>query len=76
VIDRWDKTIVKQCSRRSLTIPQDKRTAISGIVRHVCRESESDYLARLWLYELQYGLYWTSVGPAVISDVYRGPSFS
>lgn len=73
---RWYKNIIEQYSRRNLTYSRDRFAAISAVARLIQHQIGSEYKAGLWLLNLQYGLYWKCVGPAVRPSEYIAPSFS
>jgi hypothetical protein len=73
----WYNSVVAQSySRRKLTLPDDKLTAISGIARAFARHFRTTYLAGLWLLDLPWGLSWRRRGTATYTSSYRAPSFS
>jgi heterokaryon incompatibility protein (HET) len=73
----WYNAVVAQSySRRKLTLPDDKLTAISGIARAFARHFRTTYLAGLWLLDLPWGLSWRRRGAVSLVQSYRAPSFS
>jgi Heterokaryon incompatibility protein (HET) len=55
----WYHQVVSQSySRRKLTLPDDKLSAISGLARAFSRHLREPYFAGLWLMELAWGLSW------------------
>jgi hypothetical protein len=73
----WYNSVVSQSySRRKLTLPDDKLTAISGVARAFGRHFLSSYLAGLWLLDLPWGLSWRRRGTGTRPKEYRAPSFS
>lgn len=77
LLDIWYQNVVSQSySRRKLTRPEDKLTAISGIARAFHRHFRSKYIAGLWELDLAYALSWRRRGSFMKPAVYRAPSFS
>jgi Heterokaryon incompatibility protein (HET) len=73
----WYNAVVAQSySRRKLTLPDDKLTAISGIARAFARHFRTKYVAGLWLLDISWGLSWRRRGTATYTPSYRAPSFS
>jgi hypothetical protein len=77
LLDIWYQNVVSQSySRRKLTRPEDKLTAISGIARAFHRHFRSKYIAGLWELDLVFALCWRRRGPVIHPAIYRAPSFS
>ena len=78
LLDIWYTSLVSQSySRRKLTLPDDKLTAVSGIARAFHRHLQSEYVAGLWVQQhLAWGLSWRVRGAATKPPAYRAPSFS
>jgi hypothetical protein len=77
LLDVWYTNVVSQSySRRKLTRPEDKLTAISGIARAFFRHFRCKYIAGLWEFDLAFGLSWRKRGAVTRPAVYRSPSFS
>lgn len=76
IITQWYRNIVEEYSRRALTYQTDKLPAISAVARLIHDHTGATYIAGLWTLNLQYGLFWKSVGPKVQHPVYVAPSFS
>ena len=77
LLNIWYNNVVAQSySRRKLTLPDDKLTAISGIARAFGRHFRVSYLAGLWQLDLPWGLSWRRRGPIERPPGYRAPSFS
>jgi hypothetical protein len=73
----WYNAVVAQSySRRKLTRPEDKLSALSGIARAFGRHFRTTYLAGLWYQDLPWGLSWRRKGLVVAASSYRAPSFS
>ncbi|CZR58751.1 uncharacterized protein PAC_08643 [Phialocephala subalpina] len=72
---RW-YNLVDDYFLRDMTMSSDGLTAISGIAREIERMSPSQYLAGIWLDEVQKGLLWRVDGDGKILDSYRAPSWS
>lgn len=75
----WYNSVVSQSySRRKLTLPEDKLTAISGVARAFGRHFMTSYLAGLWQLDLPWGLSWRRRGGtgSTRAQSYRAPSFS
>jgi hypothetical protein len=77
LLNIWYNNVVAQSySRRKLTLPDDKLTAISGIARAFGRHFHADYLGGLWHLDLPWGLSWRRRGPVERPVIYRAPSIS
>jgi hypothetical protein len=71
-------TIVSEYTGRSMTDPQDKLPALSGIAAEFGRLSGDEYVAGLWASTLPYSLLWHQVSqpPSPPNETYRAPSWS
>ncbi|KAE9966282.1 hypothetical protein BLS_007115 [Venturia inaequalis] len=77
LLNVWYTNVVSQSySKRKLTRPEDKLTAISGIARAFFRHFRCKYIAGLWEFDMAFGLSWRKRGPVVHPAVFRAPSFS
>lgn len=64
-------------SNRSLTFPNDKLPAISGLARQIQRVTSADYVAGIWLNDLKRSLNWKPQDDITSCPAtYRAPSFS
>jgi hypothetical protein len=72
------RQIVSEYTGRSMTDPEDKLPALSGIAAEFGRLSKDEYLAGLWARTLPYNLLWhqLSSGTFPPSTNYRAPSWS
>lgn len=76
-VDHWSD-LVQAFSKRALTDPQDKLSALSGIARSLSYMIQAEYLAGLWKWTLPFGLTWwlkwSDRQP--LPAKYRAPSWS
>lgn len=72
---RWYQ-IVTDYTTRSLTIPDDRLPAISGIAREVHRQNGLTYKAGIWLEDFYRSLAWEMDGNGYQPQNYRAPSWS
>lgn len=70
--------IVSEYTSRSMTDPQDKLPALSGIAAEFGRISSDEYMAGLWASTLPYSLFWHQVSqpPSPPNETYPAPSWS
>ncbi|KAJ5640994.1 hypothetical protein N7528_000619 [Penicillium herquei] len=68
----WYNT-VQQYASKGLTKSTDRLPAISAIARRVSSIIRTDYLAGLWLSDIQHGLFWTTSGGTITLDEYLNP---
>ncbi|KAJ5702818.1 HET-domain-containing protein [Penicillium malachiteum] len=68
----WYST-VQQYTSKGLTKSTDRLPAISAIARRVSSIIRTDYLAGLWLSDIQHGLFWTTGGGTTTLDEYLNP---
>lgn len=77
---RWAwYSIVKEYGRRSLTEPEDKLPALSGVAAWLLGHPKVDYLAGLLRDDIHYGLAWWARPPSQAIQqphIYRAPSWS
>ncbi|PQE29013.1 HET domain-containing protein [Rutstroemia sp. NJR-2017a BBW] len=57
-LHRYWYSILADYTRRTLTLPGDKLTAISGVANYIRRETSYEYLAGLWKESLPQALLW------------------
>ncbi|KAI5926507.1 heterokaryon incompatibility protein-domain-containing protein [Camillea tinctor] len=76
IVTRWYRNIIEQYSRRALTYEEDKFPAISAVAQLVRHYTAAEYIAGVWSLNLQYGLFWKSVGTKIEHSSYVAPSFS
>lgn len=72
------KNIVQDYSNRSLTNPDDKLPALSGVVTYFQKSLLDEYIAGLWYAHILYEMSWTTVHPSktVRPATWRAPSWS
>jgi hypothetical protein len=69
--------VVESFSLASITKPQDKLAAISGVAERMCRISKTGYVAGLLEISLPRSLCWMKAGNSIIRVTpYRAPSWS
>jgi hypothetical protein len=71
----WDDFVMAY-TQTSLTYPDDKLIALSGVVKMVRSMVHDVYVAGMWRKNLAQQLLWACAGPATRPSVYRAPSWS
>ncbi|KAI3540283.1 HET domain-containing protein [Colletotrichum abscissum] len=73
--ERW-KDLIIEYTRRKLTVPNDKFSALSGLARTFSSALEDEYVAGLWKSDLVRGMLWNTVMQPSKPKAWRAPSWS
>jgi Heterokaryon incompatibility protein (HET) len=74
-IRKWYK-VVEQYTRLAMSHESDMLPAISGIAERIRQATGYDYVAGLWLEDIEQGLLWVADGPKSVPRIWRAPSWS
>ncbi|RYO82370.1 hypothetical protein DL766_004750 [Monosporascus sp. MC13-8B] len=81
LLDQWDSAVQRYCEC-SLTFPNDKLVALSGLAKHIGGKlsevvwPHDTYLAGLWRTSMPRSLLWRVNGQGRKPPMYRAPSWS
>lgn len=75
LVKTWER-LVQTYTQTGLTKETDKLVAISGLAKALAAQSDVQYLAGLWNYDLEHQLRWYAASPSKRPDVFRAPSWS